>query len=144
MHRSESKLRSYLNRDASMDKPSALVESPIPPKHYSGDLKDSSERANAVSGCARNHTCPCKANDSSADDELVAGQPPSIWATYVNAAERYEGRVVDRWNADMDALLVFASRCLCMFLVTCSNVLSLGWFVHCCHHCIRCICHWRP
>jgi len=60
----------------------------------------------------------------SVDDELVGGQPPSIWATYVKIAERYEGRIVERWNADMDALLIFAG--LFTAVVTAFVIVSVG------------------
>jgi Family of unknown function (DUF6535) len=49
-------------------------------------------------------------DNSVPDDELlVAGQPPSIWSTYVKAAEEYDAKLVERWKSDMDVLLVFVS-----------------------------------
>lgn len=49
------------------------------------------------------HTCP----DS--PEELIAGQPRSIWSTYAKVAERFDEKLVERWNSDMDVLLVYVS-----------------------------------
>jgi hypothetical protein len=49
------------------------------------------------------HKCP----DSL--EELIAGQPRSIWSTYAKIAERFDEKLVERWNSDMDVLLVYVS-----------------------------------